>query len=169
MTGPLNVDPNDVDSVAVQWDALREQFNRPAPNLTGSGPESQAARARIAEAAASTAKLQSDIGDTASTAHAGASAYTQQEGASAGTMKPGDVTGVMGDVIGAGTSLIGEGPQFFGALTGLVGSSAGVLGSLTGAATSLSRQQGQQQNSNNTNPQDSHDQVPPEMGEQHDI
>jgi hypothetical protein len=95
VTGPLNVDPNDVNSVAVQWDALREQFNRPAPNLTGSGPESQAARAAIAEAAASTAKLQSDIGDTADTARAGAGAYTQQEGTSAG-----DLTGPMSDITG---------------------------------------------------------------------
>jgi hypothetical protein len=95
MTGPFNVDPNDVNSVAAQWNALREQFNRPAPNLTGGGPESQAARAAIAEAAASTAKLQSDIGDTADTARAGAGAYTQQEGTSAG-----DLTGPMSDITG---------------------------------------------------------------------
>jgi hypothetical protein len=98
MTGPFNVDPNDVDSVAAQWDALREQFDRPAPNLTGNGPESQAARAAVAEAAARTAKLQADIGGTAATAKAGASVYTRQEGAS--SAKLGDATSPMSDIAG---------------------------------------------------------------------
>lgn len=176
MTDPLIVDPNEVNGAAAQWDALRQLFDKPAPDLTGTGPESEAARQAVLDAQAATAKLQSDIGQSAGTANAGATAYQTQEGQSASGMKPGDVTGVGSDLIGSGTSLFGVLPQIIGATTGLVGSGAGVLGSLTGAATSLARQGGgsqgqdhqQQGNSNNTNPEDSHDYAQPQQQHQAD-
>jgi hypothetical protein len=150
------VDPGDVNSTAAQWLALRHEFDAPPPNISGNGPESAAARAAIAAAKAATDQLKGGVEQTAGTAQSGASAYQAQEAKSADTlMKPTDISSMMKDLIGDATSLFGTFPQSFGVLTGLAGSSAGVIGSLTGAVTSAEKAGGQQ-NSNNTNPEDSH-------------
>jgi len=144
MTGSLNVDPDNVDSVASQWMRLRQQFDAPPPTMTGSGPESQAARAAVAAAAESTAKLQNDIGGTAGTAHAGAGMYTQQEGASAGKLGDGtgpmsDIAGLFGTVGGLIEPLLTEAASFGGQLAS-TGSSLGTsLASLArGNSTGIS-------------------------------
>jgi hypothetical protein len=146
------VDPGDVNSTAAQWLALRHEFDAPPPTISGSGPESAAARAAIAAAKAATDQLKGDVGQTAGTAQSGAGAYQAQETKAADGLKPNDVSSMMKDMIGDATSIFGTFPQSFGVLTALAGSSAGVIGSLTGAVTSAEKAGGG--NSNNTNPED---------------
>lgn len=179
MTGPLIVDPDQVDSAGATWWKLTPEFGAPPPSVSGSGPESLAAQEAIAAAQAATHNLQQGLGQTAGTAQGAAGAYQTQETQSAHGMEPKDQIGVMKDLIGVGTGLFGVLPQVLGsgtalvgAGTGAIGAGAGTIGSLTGAAVSgqkLSQPQGESNsgggwNPNNNNSEGSQDNTHPEPG-----
>lgn len=137
MSQPFNVDPHQVNSAAAQWDALRHQFDSPAPDLSGNGPESQAARAAVARAYAATEGLKHGVGQTAQTARQGAGAYQQQESQSADKLK--DSTGPMNDINGLITGIAGMATPFITEATSFAGQLLGTGSSLGTSLASLAK------------------------------
>lgn len=125
MTTPFQVDPHQLHGAGARWYALIPELQSSPPSGSGSGwPSSMGAVAMTGAAGEATSALQDNLTTTAGLTQGAAGAYGSQETQSAGGLKPGDMTGMMNDLIGAGTTLIQTFPQLVQSVTSAASSAA---------------------------------------------
>jgi hypothetical protein len=132
VTGPLIVDPNDVDRTGQQWHGLIPGLDNTAPDVSGNRPTHAAMEEAIMASQAATERLKNMLGQTADGMGSAAKDYQAQEGQSAGSLKDG--TGPLSDINGVIDSLT-EGVA--GVVTPFITEAASFGGQLLGTGSSL--------------------------------
>lgn len=143
MTAPFQIDPNQADGAAGQWDGQLPDLSATPPSSNGrnGGAAAEAATSVTGAAGQRTAALQAALGQTSATTRAGVDAYQDQEGASAqslsaggGGMKPSELSGLMKDMVSA---VVGTEQAFFQSLSSLSSAGGAAVSAGSSAVSSL--------------------------------
>jgi hypothetical protein len=136
MSGPLQVDPNQLDGTGMRWYALIPDLDgKPPTSGSGMWPSVIGVQAVSGAAQASTASLQGRLGGAAGQMQADGGDYQKMDTGSAKDLST-MMTGVVKDLSGTGTNLIQTVGQTEAGVIGPLTSGAAAAGSALASALS---------------------------------